>query len=267
MKKLVLTLSTICLVFASTPTLSKNPIQKIIAVFFDIETIFYTNKMRASSFIGKINSLRYAAHVGHLPSQEDLFKQLKPLKAKSTEITYNNNLEMPLIFSDWLLATESSTKIKDTIQKYFANKDISDIEKRVLFAIVSMMLTPQDLADTQDVNVKIIKVIERLKQQNVKVFLTGNWANISSLKMKFPEVFNLFNNIFMSSDLHLLKPSAAFYQTVLTKSGMLENNSVWIESEPKFITQARKCGLNTISCPKENQDSLLQGLKSLGLSV
>lgn len=267
MKKLALVSTMIGLFFTSTPIFSKNVTQKILAIFFDIETIFYTNKMRASGYIGKINSLRYASHVGHLPSQEDLFKQLKPLKAKSTEITYNNNLEMPLIFSDWLLATESSTKIKDTIQKYFANKDISEIEKKVLFAIVSMMLTPQDLADTQEVNAKIIKVIEKLKQQNVKIFLTGNWANITSLKMRFSEVFGLFNNVFMSGDLHLLKPSARFYQTVLTKSGMLENNCVWIESEPKFITQARKCGLNTISCPKDNHDSLLQGLRTLGFSV
>src|SRR3990167_4232491 len=176
MKKLILLFS----ILAGSNT--HPALKKISALFFDVESIFRTNSMRASSYIGKIDSLRYLSAVGHLPCQSDLFKQLKPIKAISTQVTYNNNLEMPLILSDWLSAAQSSQKIKDTIQKYFANKNISEIEKKVLFAIVCMMLTAKHLADTQEVSEKIESLLAKLKHLKVKLFLVGNWAHIGSLK-------------------------------------------------------------------------------------
>ncbi len=99
MKKIALFL--ICA--SSLSSISLYP-AKFTALFFDVEAIFHTNSMRASSYIGKIDSLRYLSSVGHLPSQEDLFKQLKSVKAQSTQVTYNKNLAMPLIFSEPSLA-------------------------------------------------------------------------------------------------------------------------------------------------------------------
>ena len=255
--------------FTLSSILSFNIIQTktISAVFFDIETIFHTNSMRASGYIGKIDSLRYLSSVGHLPSQEDLFKQLKPVKAKSSEITYNKNLEMPLIFSDWLANKEASAKIKDIISKYFANKNISDVEKRVLYAIVSMMLTPQHLSDTQEVDTKMIKIVEKLRSLNVKRFLVGNWAHIASLKTAFYDVFKLFNGVYVSGDLHLLKPSLEFYQTVLSSAGVTAEQAVWVEAEPKFIAKAKSYGFHVASCIDKNYESVSQTLRQLGMSV
>lgn len=261
MKKIVLfitILSSFSLSFCHT---------SIKAVFFDIETVFYTNKLRASGYIGKIDSIRYMASVGHTPSQEDLFKQLESVKAESTEVTYNNNLKMPLIFSDWLTAKKSGQKIKEIIQKYFMNKNISDIEKKVLLAIVSMMMTPQHLADTQQADTAIFKIIEKLKQQGIKVYLTGNWAHINSLKTAFPAIFKLFNGVFVSSDLKILKPSSEFYQTILNQTQITSQQAVWIEKEPKFISKALSYGMNVITHNQNNPSGLLQGLKQLGLSV
>ncbi|MBP7854674.1 hypothetical protein KAZ82_01920, partial [Candidatus Babeliales bacterium] len=141
----------ISLLFIATATLQSDSVKttsvfvsdsvKITSVFVDVTALLEVNSWRASGYVGKIAAMQYAATVGHTPTQADLFKQLKPLKAKSTQITYNENLEMPLIFSDWLATIETNTKLKDSIQKYLNNKNISDIEKKVLFAIVSMMLT------------------------------------------------------------------------------------------------------------------------------
>lgn len=243
------------------------PKTAIKAVFFDIETVFYTNKLRASGYIGKIDSVRYIASVGHTPSQEDLFKQLESVKAESTETTYNNNLKMPLIFSDWLTAKKSGSKIKEIIQKYFMNKNISDIEKKVLLAIVSMMMTPQHLADTQQADTSIIKLIEKLKQQGIKVFLTGNWAHISSLKTAFPDIFKLFTGVFVSGDLKILKPNAEFYHTVLNQSNFTAEQVVWVETEPKFISKARSYGMHVITYNQNSYSALVQGLKQLGIST
>ncbi len=262
MKKLILFLIS----FSSLSSISLYP-AKITALFLDVEIIFKTNSMRASSYVGKIDSLRYLSSVGHLPSQEDLFKQLKSVKAQSNQITYNKNLAMPLIFSDWLATVQSNTKLKDTIQKYFTNKNISDIEKKVLFAIVNMMMTPQHLADTQEVSSKIETLLAKLKASKIKIFLVGNWAHIASLRSKFSEIFKFFEGVFVSGDLHLLKPTQEYYTTVLSKSGMPAEQSLWIETESKFSSQAKSYGLNVATCNPEHHDELVKALRSHGFSV
>jgi FMN phosphatase YigB (HAD superfamily) len=259
MKKLILFCSLILATF--------NVQAKITTLFFDIEAIFHTNSMRASSYVGKIDSLRYLSAVGHLPNQEDLFKQLKSVKAKSTQITYNNNLEMPLIFSDWLTAAQSNHKLKEIIQKSFANKNISDIEKKVLLAVVSMMMTPQHLADTQEVSSKIEKLLEKLKTCNIKLFLVGNWAHIASLKTEFAHIFRLFDGVFVSGDLHVLKPMHEYYDMVLEKSDTVADHALWIETEQKFITRAKSYGLQVTSYHHDHHDELVKALRSHGLSV
>jgi HAD superfamily hydrolase (TIGR01509 family) len=262
MKKLALFLT--CL--SSLSSVSLYP-AKVTALFFDVEAIFHTNSMRASSYVGKIDSLRYLSSVGHLPSQEDLFKQLKSVKAQSTQVTYNKNLTMPLIFSDWLAAVQSNTKLKDIIQKYFAHKNILDIEKKVLYAIVSMMMTPQHLADTQEVSGKMETLLTKLKASKTKLFLVGNWAHIGSLRSEFPEIFKCFDGVYVSGDLHLLKPTQEYYNTVLEKSGISADQSLWIETESKFTSAAKSYGLNVATCNPEHHDELIKALRSHGFSV
>ena len=96
--------------------------QNITAIFFDVEAIFTTNDMKAASYVGKINSVRYLGQVGHLPNQEALFRQLKGIKAISTQVTYNKNLEMPLILSDWLAQLQSKKKLKILFNTLFLTK-------------------------------------------------------------------------------------------------------------------------------------------------
>jgi len=240
---------------------------QITALFFDVESIFQTDSMRASGYVGKINSLRYLSHVGHLPCQEDLFKQLKGVKAQSTQVTYNNNLEMPLIFSDWLALLQPSSKIKDTIQRYFTNKNLSDIEVKVLLAVVSMMLTPQHLADTQKVRSKMEQTLQMLKQKGYKLYLVGNWAHISSMKSEFPEIFRYFNGTFMSGDIHLLKPSAEYYQYVLQTTGINPSQALWIEVESKFKSKAQQYGYNVLGYSSDDYRSLVNGLRQFGITI
>lgn len=263
MKKLTL-LSPAIILFAFFNTLQAEPIK---ALFFDIETIFQTDSMRASGYIGKIDSLRYLSTVGHLPCQEDLFKQLKPVKAHCTQITYNKNLAMPLIFSDWLANIQPATKIKDIIQRYFSHQNISEIEKKVLYAVVSMMLTPQHLADTQKINSKMIALLEKLKSYGYKIFLVGNWTHIASLKNEFNDVFKLFSGIYVSGDLHLLKPSQEYYQTVLNRSGFTNNQALWIETESKFISRAKEYGYQIAAYNPDHTETLIQTLRSFGIKV
>lgn len=239
----------------------------ITAIFFDIESIFQTDSMRASGYVGKIASLRYLSHVGNLPCQEDLFNQLKSVKAHSKQVTYNNNLEMPLIFSDWLTLVQPSSKIKDSIQRYLSNKNLSDIEVKVLMAVVSMMLTPQHLADTQKTRSKMEQTLQKLKQKGYKLYLVGNWSHINSMKSEFPEIFRYFNGTFMSGDVHLLKPYPEYYKYVLQATGVNAENALWIETEPKFKSKVQQYGYNVVGYNPDDYRSLVSGLHHFNVTI
>jgi len=253
----------LCLIF-STQSLMPS---KITTIFFDVESIFETDSMRASGYVGKIASLRYLSQVGHLPCQEDLFKQLKPIRATSTQITYNNNLELPLILSDWLTNQQSSNKIKEIIQKYLSSKNLSDIEVKVLLAVISMMLTPQHLADTQKTRSKMEHTLQKLKQSGYKIYLVGNWSNINVMKMHFPEIFQYVHGTFMSGEIHLLKPYIEFYQHVLSHTNTPSENALWIESESKFNARVQQYGYNGFRYNPADYHSLVSGLRQFHINI
>ncbi|MCX5924186.1 MAG: HAD hydrolase-like protein [Candidatus Dependentiae bacterium] len=239
--------------------------EAVSAIFFDIQTIFQIDSMRASNYIGKFDSLRYLAEVGNIPRQEDLFRQLKPVKALSTQITYNQNLEMPLIFSDWLSAKQAPSKVADSIQKYFKHKNISDIEKKVFLAIVNMMVTSTSLADIQYSSSKIETLIEKLKRNGYKIYLVGNSANISSLRSKFKNIFKLFTNVYVSGELHLLKPYKEFYQAVLERSEIKPQQALWIETEQKFSSKVQQFGYNAILYSHSYHEDIIRNLQKFGV--
>lgn len=261
MKKMILFIAILALIAINMQAC------EITSIFFDIETIFQTDSMRASGYIGKFDSLRYLSSKGNLPCQEDLFQQLKPIKAISTKTTYNKSLEMPLILSDWLTMLQPSNKINDIIAKHLNERSISDTEKKVLLAIVSMMLTAKNLALTQKVSSKMISMLEELKHSNYNLYLVGNWAQISTLRSEFSSLFRLFTGVYTSGELHLLKPQTEFYQKVLNLSGRQTNKTVWIETEPKFISIAQQLGLNVISYNNNCIDDITKGLHKFGIWI
>lgn len=238
----------------------------VTAILFDIEAIFESSDLRASSYIGKINAGRYIVKTGHMPSQAELFQQLKSIKAVSKDVTYNDNLEMPLILSDWLAQKQNNAKIKDLIQTHLSNKNLSDIEVKVLMAIISMMLTPQHLADIQKVRPKIESILKALRQKGYKLYLVGNWAHINSLKSQFEDIFKYFHGTTVSGDIHLLKPYKEFYEYVLEKNNIDPSTAVWIETESKFASKAKSYGYNVILQDK-NSNSLSSALQGFGINT
>lgn len=237
----------------------------ISAICIDVEAVFQTNSMQASKYVGKFDSIRYLTQAGNLPNQEDLFRQLKPIKAISKQVTYNKGLAMPLILSDWLASLQASSKISATIQNYLNSKDISNIEKKVLLAIISMMLTPNHLADTQSISSKMESLLGALNRNGYKIYLVGNWANISSLKKNFPNIFKIFKGVHVSGDMNLLQPSADFYAKILELSGFKSDQILWIETEQKFISKMNQFGYQTILYNHNQHEDIFKNLQNYGV--
>lgn len=238
------------------------------AVFIDIEALFETSEWKASGYVGKLNGLSYITKIGHKPSQADLFKALKPISAQSKDIIYNQNLEMPLILSDWLLGNQPMSSLKTKIISFLnSSKTLKDIEKTVFSNVVNMMLTPSNLANTQKEISHTVKIIDQLKAQGLKVYLVGNCADMLAFKNEFSKVFAKLDGFFYSGQLHLLKPYQEFYTTVLHTTNIDANQSLWIETENTFIKNVQKFGYNVAIFNPNKPKNIDQELQKFGIKI
>lgn len=237
------------------------------AICFDVETILETDDMRASSYVGKVDSLRYLRQVGHLPCQNDLFTQLMKVPADSTEFTYNNELKMPLVFSDWLMCVQPANTLLTKILNFLENAKITDIEKTILSNIIKMMFTPTSLIDTRKVIKPAEQLLNQLKQNGYKLYLTGNWIHVDVMQQKFDKLLSNFSGIFVSGKLKKLKPSQDFYNTVLQRINLTAADVLWIERESNFVSKAKQYNLNMILFnPKYTKDTI-KDLQKFGINL
>lgn len=237
------------------------------AICFDIETILETDDMRAAHYVGKLDSLRYLRQVGHLPCQNDLFTKLMPIPAESTEFTYNNELKMPLIFSDWLTGLQPATTLSNKVLNFLQNSKLTDIEKTILSNIVNMMFTPASLIDTQKLIKSTEHLVHQLKQKGYTLYLTGNWIHIDLVQQKFEKFLNNFSGFYVSGKLHKLKPTQDFYNTVLEKINLSAADVLWIERESNFTKKAKQYHLNMILLEPKYTKTLKQDLQKFGINL
>ena len=98
--------------FSISSQLETTPIKHI---FIDITTIVKTSATASSQIVCIINSMKYTATIGHIPSKADFFKALKNVPALTDQKTYNDDILMPAILCDWLLGLQSNHAIRSAI--------------------------------------------------------------------------------------------------------------------------------------------------------
>lgn len=248
-------------------SLTPHSLYPIKAICFDVETILETDEMRASGYVGKLDSLRYLKQVGHLPNQNDLFTQLTKVPAESTEFTYNNELKMPLVFSDWLMCVQPASTILTKVLNFLQNSKISDIEKTILGNIVKMMFTPTSLIDTQKIIKPTESLINQLKNKGYTLYLTGNWIHVDVLKQNFSNLLSKFSGVFVSGQLKELKPSQNFYNAVLQKINLNSADVLWIERETNFAAKAKPYNLKMILYNPKYAKDAIKDMQKIGINI
>jgi len=223
--------------------------------------------MRAANYVGKGNSLKYWGKVGHMPNQQDLFKSLLKMPADTDLQTYNNDLKMPLVFSSWLINSTPASKLLQEILNYLQKSNLSPIEKTVLGNVVDMMLTPDKLIDIQKPINETLKIASELRSKGFKVYLVGNWSNLSSLKTHFSQMLSTFNGVYLSGTIHTIKPYQDFYEYILEKTDTPINQAIWVEREGEFIKKAKSYGYHVASFNAKAPKALASELSHFGINI
>lgn len=248
---------------------------KIKYVFIDINALIAPSTTAASKIIGIINSMKFTALLGKIPSQADFFKALSEVPACTTQTTYHENNSMPCILCDWLLGLQTNQKIKLLIYEHLEKSSITDIEKTIYKNITSMMMSPSIFIDTQYIIKDLSKIIHSLKKNGYNVIIIGNWDKESE-----PLLFKLLNGHNLPDQKHsyfsyrseYLKPNPKYFTKLLqhfsTKSHMITpEECVIIDVEKNHAIAARSHGFHSILLHGHNASQLKSELSRINIKL
>ena len=240
-------------------------------IFIDINAIIAPSTTAASKIIGIINSMKYTASVGHIPSRADFFKALKNVPAKTDQITYNEDLAMPPILCDWLLGLQSNLTIKSEISAYLEKSHLSDIEKTIFKNISLMMLSPSIFIDTQYLIKDFTKILQTLKKMGYTVYLIGNWDKESEpmlMKLLAGNSLPDAKHCYFSNKAKQLKPNSQYFDLLLKHFNLTNKHECLIIDVEKSHTQAaRNFGFSTIFLHGHSSIQLKSELNRVGIRL
>ena len=151
-------------------------------------------------------------------------------------------------FQDYEKGLISSEEFRDEIRKRIGDKDISD--DQIDAAWVSFL---------DDIPRNKLDLLLRLREHYV-VYLLSNtnpihwkWATEFGFPYRGFRVEDYFEHIFLSHEMHMLKPSTEIYEAVLQTTGIDPKESFLIDDSKENCDAAKALGFTTYT-PKPKED-------------
>ncbi len=230
-------------------------------IIFDLDGVLLRTKAhKGLTQLGIYNILRYIIRNKALPTKAAAFKILTQIPSLNTTQTYYHGTVLPPILVDWqkgLLSNQELLKIShDFLDEQFKGKKIRRAEYSLVKSLCSMMFTPERLVQTRAKMPKasshLAKIAAYAKEHDIKLYALSNWDKESFplVQKKFPEVFTHFKpeNIIISGNVQLVKPSKEIFEYFLTKYALKPEECLFIDDEAANIKGAQNCGILTLHC-------------------
>ena len=96
------------------------------------------------------------------------------------------------------------------------------------------------------INDELVEYIKQIKQKYPVYLLSNAIASFLRPILKQNDLYQLFDEIFISSEMKIAKPDSAYFETVLKKLEINANDVVMIDDNPSNINGAKKAGIDGI---------------------
>ncbi len=226
--------------------------------------LIITDKIASFRNIGIINSVSCSIQLGINPLKLDQYITLRlfdlmtrmgtahHIDKQQYHRTYNEKgYALPAIMCTWLQGTMTSAEVLSLIEKetnlhpeWFKCR----AEKRILLNTLRLIFTPDLFVRSRKIVPAGIAFIKKCKREGHRVYGLSNWDadSFEILKVKHPELFDLFDGIVISAHAHANKPHATIYQTLLEQYQLDAENCWFIDDQKENIEAAQKLGINAI---------------------
>ncbi len=141
-------------------------------------------------------------------------------------------------------------KIYDDFLAVMTGRKPSDIDHEILASYI--------------LHKEVFAIVTSFRKQHIATAILSNFPNewFAQLREKF-HLDNFFDAIFVSSQLHSVKPQQEFFRSALEQLHVLPNETVFIDDRDVYTQAAEKFGINGIvftSVEKLKKDLLTVGL-------
>lgn len=254
------------LIYSTPSSFDALPASKTgVTVVFDLNGVLLaTDKLQAFKDIGLKLIARYAwqhgiatADIEHkLPTT--LYELLNKVQPEGNDCDAHDHWgnKMPGIMCDWQRGKKSNAEIKQAIDTYLKQNPtwhvgLKSSKQTLLLNVVEKMFTPKRLAASMTLIPEGVAFAQKCKQEGHTLVVLSNWdpESFPLIKQKFPELFELFDAIFVSGEMHVMKPEPKMYEKLLARKAVHGEQVVFIDDQPENILAAKKQGISTILCP------------------
>lgn len=93
---------------------------------------------------------------------------------------------------------------------------------------------------------KIIKEIQKLRKNNLKIAILSNSSNLMSTEYKKLKFYDLADKVFLSNDLHMIKPEPRIYKFVMKELNAKPSECMLIDDSWYNIVSSRLMGWKVV---------------------
>ncbi len=218
-----------------------------------------------------LSSLALARHVGivkmlccmlrlrHKP--RDLF--FKALDDVDLPAIHNNNVcdelgrVAPKAMLHWFLGAVTCHEIRAAVDRFLDNnqQQYNRAEKTFIRSVTCSIFDPVQFAQSASINKEGLRFVFECIAQGHKVYILSNWdaESFYYLKLRFPEIFELFDGIVISGHAGAAKPDPAIFYSLLDNYGIDPGNAVFIDDQDENLKSAEALGIHPIKCSKHGR--------------
>jgi HAD superfamily hydrolase (TIGR01509 family) len=174
--------------------------------------------------------------------------------------------------SGWLKRNVPKEDIRNKIFNYYCEKwDMGGVNLQQYYEMISEVTgTPPNVVwktyfKNSVVNKEVIKIIKELKKNYKIVLFSNNFGELLRKVMDEQNITNLFDDIIISSEHKMVKPSLEFFNLMLLKVKNNKNEVVFVDDRQINVDASNKMGIKALLY--KNGFILKKDLKDIGIQI
>jgi len=147
-------------------------------------------------------------------------------------------------------------------ERYFK----STKEKKLMKDIMLLILDPTTTCTITEPIKPMITLVQKLKNAGYPLYLVANapQESYAILSQTYPDIFNLFDGIVISSHINTAKPHSSVFEHLIKNYSLNPHNCILIEDLESSITTVKKLGMKGIIFEKPS--TTIKQLKKFGIT-
>jgi len=230
-------------------------------ILFKIRQIGMMTSIIAASN-GMLERTKHTLQFAAKTTETDLYPLIDRMPARNRFVTYTDGLATPRILTDWYSGDQNiALRVNAFLQT--SKHSLASLTRAVVYVLSTPEIFAANHLPIQE-NVLILNALK--KRFDVQLCLSGNYPHPVSFNHHHGKIVEFFDAQHLSGEIKQVKPSPAFFESVILQSEYASEEILCIETE-KMHCPPTELGLRSIVVDPKDPHTLLVGLLENGFHL